>query len=176
MPFPSIFNKKNKKTCRGPSRIHRTVSKVLKKFRIKKSRIDMYQEARRIHKSSECLVEDTLTTYVPMMDGEYDRFPAATAGQSTIVRRSHQISRPSFFSGDNAQDSFTPSPPFGPIENSTSITEVTSYRGSSMPLNLSTNPTSLSSSARDSRYSGLALPTLQQKGTSPKTAGTQDLD
>lgn len=174
MPFHSIFSKKNKKTCRGTSRIHRTVSKVLKRFRIKKA--NMYQEARRIHKSSECLVEETFTTYVPMLDGEYDHFSVATAGQSTIVRRSHQISRPSFFSGDNAQDSFTPSPPFGPIKNSTSITEVTSYRGSSMPLNLSTNPTSLSSSARDSRYSGLAPPILQQKGTSPKAAGTQGLD
>lgn len=169
MPFHNIFSKNNKKTCRGTSRIHRTVSRVLKKFRIRRTRIDMYQETRRLHKSSECMIEETMTTRVPMLDGEYD-FSAGAGGHSTIVRRSNQIHRPSFMTGDNTQDSFTPSPPFGPIDASTSNAEATSYRGSSMPLHLSTDPTSQSSSARDSRFSGLAQPLLQQKGTSPKTS------
>ncbi|KAE9989586.1 hypothetical protein EG327_002505 [Venturia inaequalis] len=164
MPFHNIFSKKNKKTCRGTSRIHRTVSRVLKRFRVKKTRIDVYQETRRLHKSSECMVEDIMATNVPMLDGEYD-FSAGAGGHSTIVRRSNQIPRPSFMTGDNAQDSFTPSPPFGPIDILTSNTETTSYRGSSMPLHLSTDPTSQSSSGRDSRLSGLVQPPLQQKAS-----------
>lgn len=170
MPFPSIFSRKNNKTCRGTSRITRTVSRVLKKFRIKKTRIDMYQEASRIHKSRECVLEDIMNVNVPMLDGEYD-FSTGAGGHSTIVRHSNQITRPSFMTGDNAQDSFTPSPPFGPIDISTSNAETISYRGSSMPLTISTDPTSPFSSAVESRFSGFAQPLLHQKGTPPETSG-----
>lgn len=120
----------------------------------------MFQEALQLQldMSRECMID----TAVPMMDGEYDSY--AVAGHSTIVHRPNQPSRPTFLTGDNAQDSFTPSPPFGPIERSAGISELISYRGSSMPLDVvSTTPTSLFSS-EDHRLSGLPPP-HQQRGT-----------
>jgi hypothetical protein len=164
MTFHSIFSRKNKKASRVPPRIQRGICKILAKIRIRKStQIDMYQEALQLHMSRECVVETT----VPMMDGEYDSY----AAHSTIVHRPNQPSRPTFLTGDNAQDSFTLSPPFGPIEASATISEVTSYRGSSTPLDLaSTTPTSLFSS-EDRRLSGLPPP-YQQRGTLLQAAET----
>lgn len=176
MTFHFIFKRKNKTASRNLSGIQRTIRRLLVKIRIKKAatQVDMYQEALRFDKPSGCVVKETATTTVPMMDGEYDPC-AAPGGHSTIVHRPNQLSRPSCITGDNAQDSFTPSPPFGPIENLTGISEVSSYRGSSMPVDfVSTNPTSLFSSDRDSRLSGLAPPAVQQRGTCLRLEGTQN--
>jgi hypothetical protein len=170
MTLPSIFNRKSRKTSRVPPRIQRGIRKLLAKIRVRKNtaQVDMYQEALRLTMSREDLIEICTTRTVPMMDGEYDSYP--TGGHSTIVHRPNQPSRPTFLTGDNAADSFTPSPPFGPIETSATISEVTSFHGSSMPLDLpSTAPTSLVSS-EDRRLSGLPQAPFQQRSMLQKTS------
>jgi hypothetical protein len=77
----------------------------------------------------------------------------------TVVRRPGHASRPVILTGDNAQDSYTPSPPFGPFENK-SNSPITSFFRSSVPTSplnhLSTAPTSFFSS-RDSQVNGTSM-------------------
>ena len=101
----------------------------------------------------------TMSATLPIHDGGDDSIVNRYDGEyDSIVHRPNYASRPTILTGDNAQDSsYTPSPPFGPLE-SMSLSPVTSFfRSSTTSSHLnspaSTAPTSFFSSG-DSRAKG----------------------
>jgi serine/threonine protein kinase len=92
-----------------------------------------------------------------------------TPTAQTVVHRPACASRPTILTGDNAQDSYTPSPPFGPFENNTRSQVASLFRSSvpASPLsNTSTAPTSFFSS-RDSQVNKTSIRPTTSSSVNP---------